>query len=38
VTEVSRMLAGVEESSHARRHARELLTSAAAARVEVRSR
>jgi DNA repair protein RecN (Recombination protein N) len=38
VTEVSRMLAGVEESSHARRHARELLRSAATARVEVRSR
>ena len=37
VTEVSRMLAGVVQSSHARRHARELLTSAAAARVDVRS-
>ena len=32
VSELSRMLAGVEESSHARRHAEELLARAVPAR------
>jgi DNA repair protein RecN (Recombination protein N) len=37
VAELSRMLAGVGDSAHARRHARELLTRAAADRDAVRS-
>ncbi|MCU1426365.1 MAG: repair protein RecN [Actinomycetia bacterium] len=37
VAELSRMLAGVGDSAHARRHARELLTRAATARDAVRT-
>jgi DNA repair protein RecN (Recombination protein N) len=38
VGELSRMLAGVGESAHARRHAEELLTNARDARTAERSR
>jgi DNA repair protein RecN (Recombination protein N) len=38
VAELSRMLAGVGDSSHARKHARELLARAAATRDEARAR